>query len=1029
MPSQELLFIMKMRDELSDAITRMGGNVEKAGDKAKHAEHSFTEFAEKVGRQMTVAFAALAEGVGVFLESTHAFVEFEDKLNAVQRATNLDQKAVEELGGAIQHLAETSPQTRDTLLDMAAAAGEIGVRGEKGVQEFVEAMNKLASVSNVTGAAGATAFAEFLRTGKLGTDQANALASVLVRLNNDFGASEKQTLEMGNTLEALVGRFGVTGASALALGAAISTMGIRSEQAIRSLPNTFASIEQAIAKGGLAARAVSELTGIAQADLRRAFGEDALGVFQRFLSGISQLSQEGKVGDAEEAFKLLGIQGAELNSVLVPMAQNQDRIRAALAASNDEMRRQTAIQAEYKIATEQLGTELQNLGETFKGLFTDIGAALAPVLSAVVEALQGIVTSVKDAFEALPPDIRTVVAVLITIVPAIVGVAAAFAALVTVLGFIGVSLAALTPALFVIAGVMGAVALAVHVAYGYFEELRKGVEAALGRNVSAAELMAAAWAEFKERAATAITDFLAVVASIPSGVAIALRATLQFMVEFARRSADIFVNLGSLLAGAIELNPTQVVRSYAALGPLLSDSLKGAFTTATETAKTEYMALLKTLGYVGPQITSFTEDVAKRIDQALTLGGEARRSPEGGGLVARAAAAILGTNDPNLAGITGDAQRKLDEMAKQVREHVDQLKAQLFEQTELMKIQGQTGLQYATNTALIRAEAQAMSEHRTITQQEIAAVKDLAGAQYELQASQRTEQLQNQIRTNQELLAVNDQVGRQREESIAVIQAQSAALEQHQVLTESQIDQVKRLADSQYDLQHASQSAASGARQFFETYAEEANNLGQVTQTVLRDITSGLETLLTNFFTGQEVNVGQFVQTIISEILRLYVIKPLLADIFGGLGDGSGGLFGAGGLFSQLTSAHGNAFSHGQVQAFERGGVTRGPVFFGFRNAAGGRGVGVAGEAGDEAIMPLARNSRGDLGVRVSGGGGGVVHLESSYTFNLGQGDVQADPGTASRLGKTIDEQVKATVTRVLINEQRPGGLLNRQGR
>lgn len=64
------------------------------------------------------------------------------------------------------------------------------------------------------------------------------------------------------------------------------------------------------------------------------------------------------------------------------------------------------------------------------------------------------------------------------------------------------------------------------------------------------------------------------------------------------------------------------------------------------------------------------------------------------------------------------------------------------------------------------------------------------------------------------------------------------------------------------------------------------------------------------------------------------------------------------------ASAMGDAFYGGRLQAFERGGLVDRPTLFGF---AGG--VGLMGEAGTEAIMPLRRGPSGRLGVEATGQG------------------------------------------------------------
>lgn len=97
--------------------------------------------------------------------------------------------------------------------------------------------------------------------------------------------------------------------------------------------------------------------------------------------------------------------------------------------------------------------------------------------------------------------------------------------------------------------------------------------------------------------------------------------------------------------------------------------------------------------------------------------------------------------------------------------------------------------------------------------------------------------------------------------------------------------------------------------------------------------------------------------------------KPIENALISALSGGSGG--GGGGLLGGLTSlfgggafAKGGVFAGGhEVTAFARGGVVAGPTVFPFAN-----GIGLMGEAGPEAIMPLARGPGGRLGVTLSEG-------------------------------------------------------------
>lgn len=129
-------------------------------------------------------------------------------------------------------------------------------------------------------------------------------------------------------------------------------------------------------------------------------------------------------------------------------------------------------------------------------------------------------------------------------------------------------------------------------------------------------------------------------------------------------------------------------------------------------------------------------------------------------------------------------------------------------------------------------------------------------------------------------------------------------------------------------------------------------------------------------------------------------LKSAIDGLFGSLGQGGGGWLakllglagssggGSGGTGLSLTGtgglyANGAAFYGGRLIPFAAGGVVDRPTIFPMAN-----GMGLMGEAGAEAIMPLRRAPDGRLGVEARGGAGAAPVVNVSVQNNASGADV-----------------------------------------
>ncbi len=171
---------------------------------------------------------------------------------------------------------------------------------------------------------------------------------------------------------------------------------------------------------------------------------------------------------------------------------------------------------------------------------------------------------------------------------------------------------------------------------------------------------------------------------------------------------------------------------------------------------------------------------------------------------------------------------------------------------------------------------------------------------------------------------------------------------------------------------------------------------GKDAETLERGLSKGLRRAFDNvIFDG--ASLSDALETVAESLANTAysaAIKPVTNHFSGVITDGIGNL-----VSGLLPFADGAAFSQGRVMPFANGGIVSGPVQFPMRG-----GTGLMGEAGPEAIMPLARGADGRLGVRSAGGGQGTsvvmnISTPDAQSFQRSQGQIAAQLSRALTRG------------------------------
>jgi lambda family phage tail tape measure protein len=263
-----------------------------------------------------------------------------------------------------------------------------------------------------------------------------------------------------------------------------------------------------------------------------------------------------------------------------------------------------------------------------------------------------------------------------------------------------------------------------------------------------------------------------------------------------------------------------------------------------------------------------------------------------------------------------------------------------------------------------------------------------------------------------------------------------------QDLDEGQRQYIANLAEIKDSLRFMQDARIGvGLKEGAQAYVQSIGTMREATAQLAQTGIKGVEDAIFSLVTTGTANFQEFAASILRDTARMIIQQLILRSvmqIIGAIGGGGGSAisplsnFNAGvAQYAPLANAMGNAYAANgivpfamggtfqrNVTAYAMGGIVNKPTLFKFANGGAGR-LGLMGEAGPEAIMPLRRLPSGRLGVESAGSGGNSVQVDN-ITINVENSGEQLSPAAQ----KQIAGQVRGIVLATLVDQRRGGGVL-----
>lgn len=347
-------------DESIDNHFRKVGNYENA---IKGLRTSFMSLVSAFG---------LTSGVLIFADivrnSIQTVKEFNSGLIDVGKTTGLTGDELDGLGDDIVNLSQKLRVVGvQSLLEYATVAGQLGVKGSKNIIAFSEALAKLETASDISGQEGGANIARLLTIVDGGVENVNDFADEIVKLGNNFAATENEILSNSTAIAQNTGQYKLGRQEALAYGVATKAVGIESEITGSTIGKTLGIIEKAI-RTGQGLDEITKLLGKSQEELNKQFKENSGSVLTDLVKALNEVDKAG--GSVNGTLEELGITAVRDRRVIASLATGGYGVLEK--ALQDVTTAQGAATEEFENASKKISAAFDSVGFAFDRLILSI---------------------------------------------------------------------------------------------------------------------------------------------------------------------------------------------------------------------------------------------------------------------------------------------------------------------------------------------------------------------------------------------------------------------------------------------------------------------------------------------------------------------------------------------------------------------------------------------------------------------------------------------------------------------------------
>ncbi len=339
-------------------------------------------------------FGKVVSAAGGLTYVTKQAIDFETAMSGVKKMVDGTPEQIEKLSHQIQQMSIDMGMTTDSIAEISAMGGGLGVPIEK-LGQFTEMAGKMSVAFDMSAESAGDAAAKLSTVFDIPIEQVGGLADSINVLGNTTAAKESEIVDAMLRIGGNAKQFGLAGEQAAALAAAMISLGKPPEVAATAINALLTKLQTANVQSDDFKNTLSKI-GINANQMADDIQKNPQQALSNFLQTLKSMDSQQR---SITTFKLFGQDYVDDVNALVG---SLDSYNKALDSVKDKSSTAGAMQKEFDAKTSTSAQSIERAKQAITVLAQTVGKDLLPVVGLAAKAVGGLAQGIGEFAQAHP---------------------------------------------------------------------------------------------------------------------------------------------------------------------------------------------------------------------------------------------------------------------------------------------------------------------------------------------------------------------------------------------------------------------------------------------------------------------------------------------------------------------------------------------------------------------------------------------------------------------------------------------------